>query len=232
MAIAKIPHFRIAWKAFQAQGRVLVLSLLVLFASWVALELCVVALDRLGPVPNLLLHLAFLWLLAGLMVGVHRMAIEILGGGAPPLRRMTASLAQGSSYLLAFGLYLALVVAGLLLLAVPGIYVGVRYGLFGQVLATKRTSAGDALREAGSLSRGRWWAVCRVLALALALNLAGAALLGVGLMISLPVSLLAVSSLFVSLSPRTPAWEGSGPSGHPAARPRLVREAGPAVNRI
>src|SRR5207245_678643 len=42
------PHFRIAWRAFKAHRRVFNVSMLVLFASWATLELCVIALHRFG----------------------------------------------------------------------------------------------------------------------------------------------------------------------------------------
>lgn len=189
-------HFRIARTAFKANARVFVLSMLVLFASWVALELSVVALHRFGLVPNVLLHLAFLLFASGLIVGLHGIALEALDGRAPHLKRLTASLERGPSYLLAFGLYVASVAIGLALLVVPGVYVAVRYAPFGQVLAMKHASALEALRDSASLTQGRWWATCRVLLIALVLNLAGAALLGVGLLVSWPVSLLMVTSLF------------------------------------
>jgi hypothetical protein len=165
----------------------------------VALELSVVALHGFGVVLNLLLHLAFLVFASGLMVGLHGMAMEAVDGRVPHLRLLTVSLQRGPSYLLAFCLYFVSVVVGLLLLVVPGVYVAVRYALFGQVHATKQASALESLRDAGSFSHGQWWGVCRVLLATLALNLGGAALLGLGLVVSFPVSLLVASSLFRTL---------------------------------
>ncbi len=214
MAISTTPHFQIAWRAFKAHWRVFVISMLVLFASWVILELSVVALHRFGVVLNVLLHLAFLVLASGLMVGIHSIAMEVVDGRMPHLRLLTGSLARGPRYLLAFCLYFISVVVGLLLLVVPGVYVAVRYALFGQVLATKQTSTLGALRDAGSLSRGQWWAMCRVVVAALALNLGGAALLGLGLLISFPISLLVASSLFRTLQHTPVAFDHAQPN-HP-----------------
>src|SRR5258708_23816489 len=104
--------------------------------------------------------------------------------------------------MLALCLYLVAVAAGLALLVVPGVYLAVRYAFFGNVLAARPASALDALREAAALSRDRWWMVFRLLLWVAALNLAGAALLGLGLLVSLPVALIATSSLFLSLQPR------------------------------
>ena len=70
-------HFRIAWAAFKTYRRVLVISELILFGSWVSLELAVVAVHRWGMLPNLALHLAFLFLFSGLMVGIESIALQV-----------------------------------------------------------------------------------------------------------------------------------------------------------
>lgn len=101
--------------------RVFVPSVLVLFASWVCLELAVITLHRFGIVLNVVLHLAFLLLFSGLMVGMHSMAVEVIDGRVPTLRSLTDLLERGPSYLLALCLYFAAVVGGLVLLVVPGI---------------------------------------------------------------------------------------------------------------
>ena len=199
MTVSVTAHFRIAWRAFKTHRRVFIVSMLVLFASWASLELCVGTLHRFGVTLNVLLHVAFLWLFSGLMVGVHGMALDAVDGRVPRLRCLTASLERGPAWLLAFCVYLLSVIGGLLLLVAPGVYVAARYALFGPVIATRPATGIEALRSAGALSHGRRWAMCRFVLAALALNVAGAVLLGLGLVISFPVSLLAASSLFCTL---------------------------------
>lgn len=192
-------HFQNAWKAFKSYPRVFLISMLILFGSWAALEVAVVALQRFGVVVWLILHLAFFVLFSGLMVGLHRIALETIDGKAPKLADLTAVLGRGPTFLLAFCIYSAVVLVGFAFLVVPGIYVAVRYALFGQVLATTSTTAPQALRNAAALSDGRWWALFPLLLMAMLLNLAGMAFLGLGLLITFPVSLLATSDLYRSL---------------------------------
>ena len=179
--------------------RIFIFSMLILFASWAALEVAVVALQRFGVIVWLILHLAFFVFFSGLMLGFHRIALESVNGKAPKLANLTALLGRGPTFLLAFCIYSAAVVGGLVLLVVPGIYVAVKYALFGQVLATTSTTAPQALREAAVLSDGRWWTLFSLLLIAMLLNLAGLAFLGLGLLITFPVSLLATSNLYRSL---------------------------------
>jgi uncharacterized membrane protein len=197
-------HFRTAWKTFVSFPRLFIISMLILFASWVVLELSVVALHRFGFAVWLVLHLAFFLLFSGLMVGFHRIALEAVDGHAPKLADLTTLLGRGPTFLFAFCIYVVVVLGGFALLIVPGIYLAIRYALFGQVLATRSTSALEALRDAAALSRGRWWTVFTVMLMALLLNLAGAAFLGVGLLITFPLSLLATSNLYRSLQRSTP----------------------------
>lgn len=196
-------HFQNAWKAFKSYPRVFLISMLILFGSWAALEVAVVALQRFGVVVWLILHLAFFVFFSGLMVGLHRIALETIDGKAPKLADLTALLGRGPTFLLAFCIYSAVVLVGFAFLVVPGIYVAVRYALFGQVLATTSTTAPQALRNAAALSDGRWWTLFPLVLMAMLLNLAGMAFLGLGLLITFPVSLLATSDLYRSL--RQPA---------------------------
>lgn len=198
------PHFRTAWKAFKSHPRVFVVSMLILFASWVALEVAVVALHRFGLVVWLVLHLAFFVFFSGLMLGLHRIALETVDGKAPKVTDLTALLERGPTFLLAFCIYSVAVIGGLVLLIVPGIYLAVRYALFGQIIATRSTSAFAAFRDAAALSDGRFATVFAVLLIAFLLNLAGAAFLGLGLLITFPVSLLATSDLYRSLQRPAP----------------------------
>jgi uncharacterized membrane protein len=177
--------------------------MLTLLASWVVLEAAVVSFQRFGLVVWSVLHLAFFVFFSGLMLGLHGIALETLNGKVPKLANLTALLDRGPTFLLAFCIYSAAVVAGLVLFVVPGIYVAVKYALFGQVLATTATTAPQALRDAAALSDGQWWTLFPLLLVALLLNLAGMAFLGVGLLITFPVSLLATSDFYLSL--REPA---------------------------
>lgn len=200
MSSSPVFHVRAGWRVFWAAPRVLVISELLLFGSWVILETSVMLLHRFGPLPNILLHLAFLWVFFGLLAGMHGIAHDLLDGGAPDVRRLASRLDRGLTFLLALCLYLLAVAVGLVLMVAPGIHVAARYALFGHSLAERRTSALGALREAGSVSRGRWRESFALMLLTAGLNLAGAALLGLGILVSFPVTLLANASFYRSLS--------------------------------
>jgi uncharacterized membrane protein len=192
-------HFKIGWATFKANWNVFVLSVFVLFGSWAILEVAVALVKRWGVLPNLALHLIFLFLFSGMLVGIQSMALKAVRGSIPTLRTLTAMLDRGPSFLFALCVYLVATVCGLALLVVPGLYIAARYALFGYVIASRRVSGFEALRQAARLSERNRWKMFGLILIALALNLAGAALLGVGLAISFPVSLLAAANFFRTL---------------------------------
>ena len=184
-------HLRAGWNAFRMNSRVLTLAMLILFASWVLLEVSVITLHSGGPLVNIALHLAFLMLFSGLLAGFHLMAILAARGEALQVRCLFLRMHRGPQFLLAWSIYSVAVVLGMAMLVLPGVYLAVRFGLFGFVIAEQDVSALGALGAAGTLTEERWSAALGLAFTLVAMNLLGAALLGVGLVVSVPVSLIA-----------------------------------------
>ena len=86
---------------------------------------------------------------------------------------------------------------------IPGIYLAIRNCLFAQVITDTSASALTALRKAAALAHGNWAPLGALFFIAFLLNIAGTSLLGIGLIISFPVSLLAITGFYRSLQPAT-----------------------------
>ena len=196
-------HFETGWRLFKSHASVFVVSMLLLFLSWVVLEIAVVFLHRLGFAIWLTLHLAWLFLFSGMLVGLHVMALKSVDGEIPRVGDLFGSLERGPAYLLALSIYCLAVSGGLVLLIVPGIYLAIRYCLFAQIITDTSASALPALRKAAALAHGNWAPLGALFLIAFLLNIAGMALLGIGLIISFPVSLLAIAGFYRSLQPAT-----------------------------
>jgi hypothetical protein len=195
-----------AWSLFRTHWVTFVGAELAILASWVLLEAAVISLHHLnlaapmGWAAWLALHLAFLWLLAGLAAGIHAMALQVVDGGLPTMGGAVSRLSDGGSYLLALSVYWVSVVLGLCLLIVPGVFVAVRWALFAQVFASQPSSARMALQRAALLSADQRGPVFRLVLLTAGLNLGGLALLGVGFLVSFPVTVLLSALFFRSIS--------------------------------
>jgi uncharacterized membrane protein len=196
-------HFETGSRLFKSHRSVFIVSMVLLFLSWVVLEIAVVFLHRFGFTVWLMLHLGWLFLFADMLVGLHVVALKSVDAEIPRVGDLFASLERGPTYLLALGIYCLAVSGGLALLIVPGIYLAIRYCLFAQIITDTSASAVVALRNAAALARGNWGSLGPSFLIAFLLNIAGIALLGIGLIISFPVSLLAIAEFYRSLQRAT-----------------------------
>jgi hypothetical protein len=194
-------HFQIGWRLFKARAGVFVVSMILLFLSGIVVALLV--LHRSGFAIGLIILLAWLLWCSGMIVGLHVMALKSVDDRVPRVDDLFRSLALGPAYLLALTFYCAAVSLGFALLIVPGIYLAIRYCLFAQIITDKSAGPLAALRDAAGLARGHYAQLGALFLIAFLLNAAGAAILGLGLAISFPVSLLAIAGFYRSLQPAT-----------------------------
>lgn len=205
MPSASKSHLRAAWRLFKRHWQAFVLAQLAVVSAWIALEVAVVTAHWSGIPPVvywpvwLCLHLAFFWLLCGLMTGIYSMALQAVDGGVPTFATTFSRLDHGKTYFLTSLVYWGAVVGGLCLALVPGVIAAVRWSLFRFALVGNTHSVLPSLRESASLSVSQRWQLFRVLCVSAALNLAGVAVLGVGLLISFPVTLMLRASHFRAL---------------------------------
>jgi hypothetical protein len=125
--------------------------------------------------------------------------VELRSGRRPTYGEAFRSLRLAPQFLAAHLLYLLLVGAGLVALVVPGLYVAARYAFFGFEVAAGHGLWPSFVRSANltALSIAR---LGGLLVLLLLLNLLGAAVLGLGLLITAPLSLLVLTDVYRQLA--------------------------------
>ena len=93
-------------------------------------------------------------------------------------------------------IYGIMIVVGMILLVIPGIYVAVRFMFLPYIFVDQKLGWKEALAEASRLTEGRRWDLF-VFSLALILlNIVGALLLLVGLLVTIPVSMIATTMMY------------------------------------
>ena len=192
--------FNFAWPIFKKRFGLSTAVLLTIFGAWVALEIVVIAGQRLGVVLWAVAHLAFLVFVAGLEVGFLQICLALCDGREPAFADIFTHLALGPKFLAGQILYLLAVVIGLLLLVVPGVYFSVRYALFGFCMANGETSLVRSFQQSAILSMGTKTYLLRILLALFVLNTVGACLLGLGLFITVPLSVLMMTAFYRQLS--------------------------------
>lgn len=94
-------------------------------------------------------------------------------------------------YALATILYFLIVLGGLILLIVPGIIWGIKFHYYIYLIVERGLDPIAALKESAHITDGRKWTLFGFFIVVGLLNLAGALVIGVGLLVSIPVTVLA-----------------------------------------
>lgn len=155
---------------------------------------------------------------AALMLALIRVAMKLYDG--EPLAMSTPTvLLQGFGWYLLTGLLFGLiVVGGTLLLVVPGVIWAVQFGLAFFFIAEGGKDPVAALKQSSALTKGSRWPLFGF-ALAMAgVNLLGVLALGVGLVVTMPLTVLAAVYVFRALQGRKPAELEPHPPALPTPR--------------
>jgi uncharacterized membrane protein len=196
--IAEAVHF--AWSAYRAHWRLFTGVLGAMLGAWVVLEIVVVTTQRLGIVAWALAHIAFLLCFAGMEVGLLRVSLVIQNARNPTLADAFKHFNLGPCFLAGQLLYLAMVLVGLVFLIVPGIFLATRLSLFSFQIAAGDSGVLQSLRQSAVLTRGATGRLAATLVALVVFNLLGAALLGLGLVVTVPLSVLTMASIHRQLS--------------------------------
>jgi hypothetical protein len=141
-------------------------------------------------------------------LGFLAVALRVCDGRIAELGGLFRQRDRFLPFVLGSLLYGLLCLAGLALLVVPGIYVAVTFGFYGFSLADGADRTRDAMRQSAALTRGRKWGLLWLWAALLGINFLGALPCGLGLLATIPVSLVALAYAFRRLQgirPQ-PAW--------------------------
>lgn len=187
------------WVEFKTHAGLSVAALASLFLAWVTLEVLVVVTHELGAVVNFAIHFVYLVAASGLELGFVRVTLEIVDGKSPVFSDLFGYMRRGPHFLAAKLLYLLLLALGLISLGIPGLWLGTRYSLFPGLMADGQRNPVEALKASSSKVRGRTGRVFLILLALLLLNVLGACLLGLGLLVTIPTTMFALANLYRQL---------------------------------
>src|SRR5260370_33280801 len=196
--------FDFAWPTLKKRFGLFTAVLLTILGAWVVLEIVLIVGQRFGVLLWAVMHLSFLVFAAGVELGLLQICRALSDGKVPKFADTFAYLPLGTKFLAAQILYLLMVVIGLLLLVVPGVYLGARYALFGFCFAGGETNLFRCFQQSAILSEGATTGLLWILAALLVLNLLGACLLALGLFITTPLSVLIMTDIYRQLTKPSP----------------------------
>lgn len=190
---------RFGWHKTRAHSGVLFQAMFALFA----LEIIGAMVDSvLGERAEAYLAHALLTVVSVILsAGFTLITLKLARGQHASWRQLIPPAPLVWTYFLASLLVMLIVVGGLILLIVPGIYLLLRFCMV-SFAVIDGASVRESLRRSSKMTEGIKWRLLGFLLVMAALNIVGAALLVVGLLVSVPVTAIAFAHLYDKLKHR------------------------------
>ena len=135
-------------------------------------------------------------------LGLAKIYLRFRDGEMPVFENLFDGLARLHIYIAAMIILGIAVVMGLVLFVVPGIIFLLRLWFVGFVVVDERVGPLEAIQRSWDMTRGFTLDLFLLFLLLLGLNLLGAIALGVGLLVTVPISGLALAFIYRHLKPR------------------------------
>jgi uncharacterized membrane protein len=135
-----------------------------------------------------------------LCMGLYNSALLIVKGVKPGFEQLYSNWPHFVSWFLSSLLFGLMVFMGLILFIVPGLYLVARYGLYPFFILDKGLGSIDALKGAERASAGRRWELFLLFMSCFGLNLLGFLLLGIGVLFTIPLTVIALAVAYRRLT--------------------------------
>jgi hypothetical protein len=124
-------------------------------------------------------------------------------------------------FLLGSILYALIVLGGLILLIIPGIYWAIKYHFYGYLIIDQGMGPMDAIRKSGELTDGVKWNLLLFWLVLVGIYILGFLACCVGILFAIPVMMVAVAYVYRTLlvATMTPQVQQAPPSAQPPAAP-------------
>lgn len=97
------------------------------------------------------------------------------------------------------------VLIGLVLLIIPGIIIALSFLFATYIVVESGKGPIEALKESARITKGHKWALFMLMLALIGINILGLLALGIGLLVSIPVSLLSIAHAYRTLAHAAPA---------------------------
>ena len=186
------------WEVFKKQWQILVgITLFVFAISAIVGFITEDGGADVGGIGSFLLNI-FVGTFIG--IGLITIGLEIYGEKKPLFKDFFLNMEHFLNYLIGMLLYSIVVTIGFFLLFFPGVIWALKYQFFGYLIVEKGMSPMEALRKSGNITYGKKWFLLLFWIVLLCLNILGAIVAGIGLLVTIPVSLLATVYIYKKLS--------------------------------
>jgi hypothetical protein len=142
-------------------------------------------------------------LIFGISIGYFKLAVDIVDGKAPEFKELFSCFSLLLKYLVASIIYKIVVIIGLVLFIIPGLIWGVQFGFYPFILVKERLGPIKALRKSSAITEGVKGKLIFFALTLFGINLLGLIALGIGIIVTIPLSVITVAHMFSQLEKRS-----------------------------
>ena len=182
--------------------------------NWQFLAMVSVVIFLVNVIPSWLNNLAeeslpgmrFIFSIAGWLlqmvtsIGLIVITLKYVDHKVPKLGDLWEHYSLLLNYFLSSLIYGLIVLGGIILLIVPGIYFAVKYQFFSYYVVDKKMGAWEAVKASGKITTGVKWKLVGFGFVSFGIIILGALALGIGVIVAMPVVSLAEAYLYRKLS--------------------------------
>ncbi len=140
---------------------------------------------------------------SGLSLGWIKISVELVNGKAPEFKELFSCFPLLLKYIIAAIVYVCVVAFGLVLFIIPGIIWAVQFGFYPYAIVKDRSGPFTALRRSSHLTAGVKGRLIWFGLVLIGVNLLGLIALGIGLIVTVPLSMIAAAHVFKQLEQQT-----------------------------
>ena len=189
------------WRATLDHLGFFIKAMIIVFVISISLGLVTKMTQESMPVLSLITNLTgvFFSLLFG--VGLIKIYLKICEGKQPELRDLLFGITPGLMlrYLFAVLLYTLIFIGGFILFIIPGIIWLMQFQFCTYLVIDKGLGPVAALKKSSRITKGAKWDLLVLTCLSVLINLAGVLALGIGLFVTIPLTMLALTSAYRKL---------------------------------
>jgi len=169
--------------------------ILMVIVSWIVMIAANAIGKKLGTWGNIIPYLVAIYLIAGMI----KIILDDLNGKEPELADLFTAYDVYINFLIAHILVLLIVTVGMLALIVPGIILGITFQFFRYAIIDKKLGIIESLNYSKELTRGYKWTIFGIDIVLILINVGGLLLLFVGVIFTIPITMLAEAVMYKKL---------------------------------
>lgn len=132
-------------------------------------------------------------------IGLIKIAIDFATNRTPDYKDIYLHYKLFWKYLAASILYGLIILGGFILLVIPGIYFAIKYYFVLYLVVDKNMGPIEALKKSGKITQNVMLELLYLVVALIVLNIAGFLLFGIGLLVTIPISMVATAHIYKKL---------------------------------